>query len=83
MPKVKVVKASDTQVGGDHYKDMAIEPGIFCQRNELNCFESLVIKYVARHGKKDGKIGGRKDINKAIHCLQLILEIDYEGITED
>lgn len=67
------MSAFDEQVGGDHYKDMAIQPAEYSQRNKLGSLESYVVKYVSRHGKK----GGRKDIEKAIHCLQLLLEIEY------
>jgi hypothetical protein len=69
------MSAFDTQVGGDHYKDLAIQPAEYCQRNKLGALESFVVKYVTRHPEK----GKRKDIEKAIHCLQLLLEIDYPG----
>lgn len=61
------------QVGGNHYKDMAIQPIEFCQRNALQAAETLAIRYIVRHRKKSG----RRDIEKAIHCLQLLLEIEY------
>ena len=67
--------ASETQVGGDHYKTMAIQPVEFCQKNKLPFCESAVIKYVCRHGEK----GGAEDINKAIHFLRLLLELDYSA----
>ena len=66
-------KASDIQVGGEHYKDMAIQPAEFCQKNRLNFCESAVIKYVCRHGNKRGA----EDVKKAIHFLQLLLEFEY------
>lgn len=64
---------SDFQVDGSHYKDMPIQPIHFCQKNQLNFCESNVIKYVCRHRSK----GGAKDIMKAIHNLQLLLEMEY------
>lgn len=67
------VKASEDQIGGSHYKDMAIQPSEFCQRNQLNWCEANVVKYVARHRNKNG----RKDIEKAIHYLNLLLEWEY------
>ena len=45
----------DIQQGGSHYKNMAIQPIEFCQRNRLPWCESNVIKYVCRHGAKNGK----------------------------
>ena len=62
-----------TQVGGGHYKHLSIQPAEYCQRNRLNFCESSVIKYVTRHRAKNG----RQDIEKAIHFLNLLLEIDY------
>lgn len=63
-----------TQVGGAHYKDFAIQPVEFCQRNGLRYCEANAIKYVCRHRLKGS---GRQDIEKAIHYLQLLLEIEY------
>lgn len=65
--------ALDKQVGGNHYKHFAIQPAEYCQRNNLNSLESTVIKYVSRHRFKNGV----EDIDKAIHCLELLKEIDY------
>ena len=66
--------ATDKQIGGKHYKDMAIEPAVYCEKNKLTGLESSVVKYVSRHRFKNGI----EDIDKAIHCLQLIKEIQYE-----
>jgi hypothetical protein len=66
-------RALDKQVGGGHYKDMAIQPIVYCQKNKLNALESFVVKYVSRHKNKNGA----EDIKKAIHCLELLLEIEY------
>ena len=67
-----------SQVGGDHYRKLAIQPVEFCQRNQLGYCESAVIKYVTRHREKNGV----EDINKAIHYLQLLKEIEYPETTE-
>jgi hypothetical protein len=66
-------QASQTQVGGDHYRRMSIQPVKFIHSNHIPFLEANVIKYVCRHRAK----GGRADIEKAIHYLQLILELDY------
>ncbi len=65
--------ALDQQVAGNHYKGMAIQPAEYCQKNKLSYCESSVIRYVSRHREKNG----REDIEKAIHCLQLLLEMEY------
>ena len=63
----------DTQVGGAHYKNFAIQPTEYCIKNNLGFAEGCVIKYVTRHALKNGK----EDIEKAIHYLQMILEEKY------
>lgn len=68
----------DVQHGGDHYKKMGIEPVEYIHRNKLDFFEGNVIKYVTRHRAKKGS----EDIKKAIHYLQMILEMEY-GIKPD
>jgi len=50
-----------------------IQPAEYCQRNRLPYCEANVVKYVTRHREKNG----REDIEKAIHYLQLLLEIEY------
>ena len=61
------------QVDGDHYKGMNIQPAHFINENNLPYAEGNDIKYICRHKKK----GKRKDIEKAIHYLEMILERDY------
>lgn len=70
--------ALSTQEGGDHYKNMNIQPIEFCQKNQLNFCESNVIKYVCRHKNKNGA----QDIKKAIHNLRLLLEMEYPNEIE-
>ena len=62
-----------TQVGGAHYKHLAIQPVEYCQRNRLPYCEASVVRYVTRHREKNG----RQDLEKAIHCLQLLIEMEY------
>ena len=69
------MSASDRQVGGDHYKDMEIQPVVFCQRNRLNYCESNIVKYVCRHKAK----GQKEDLEKVRHYLDLLIELEYEG----
>jgi len=65
---------NDKQVGGNHYL-LNIEPWDYIISNQLGYLEGNVIKYVSRHKSK----GGRADILKAIHYLEKILEVEYEG----
>lgn len=67
--------ALSTQVGGDHYKSQPIQPVQYIEANKLQFLEGCVVKRVTRHDKPTGK--GRQDIEKAIHELQLLLELRY------
>ena len=69
------MSALDTQIGGDHYRECAIQPVQFIEANRLRFLEGSVVKRVTRHDKPTGK--GRQDIEKAIHELQLLLELRY------
>ena len=69
------MSALDTQVGGNHYKGMAIQPAEYIVRNGIGFLEGMVIKYVSRWEKK----GGIEDLEKAIHCLQLRVEMAKQG----
>lgn len=71
--KPVIYESLQEQVDGDHYKNMKIQPAEFINENDLPFAEGNAIKYICRH-KKKGKI---KDINKAIHYLQMIKERDY------
>lgn len=65
--------ALQTQEGGSHYKEMAIQPVQFIEVNGLSFLEGSVLKRLCRHRRK----GGAEDIKKAIHELQLILQLHY------
>ena len=67
------MKASLSQVGGDHYKDRPIQPAQYCQLNRLNHCEASIVKYATRHADKNGA----EDVKKIIHYAQLILEWEY------
>ena len=74
--KVKLgdLKSLLTQVGGDHYKKMLIQPAEFINKNKLLFAEGNAIKYICRHSSK----GGIQDIDKAIHYLEMVKERDYK-----
>ena len=61
------------QVDGTHYKNMKIQPAHFINENSLPFAEGNAIKYICRHKQK----GKKKDIEKAIHYLEMIIERDY------
>jgi len=59
------------QIGGDHYKSMAIQPSEYAELNGLSHLESSVVKYISRWKRK----GGKADLDKAKHCIDMIIEI--------
>lgn len=69
----QTVAASMKQVGGDHYKTMGIQPSDFIDSNKLGWYEGNAVKYICRHKVK----GGKEDLLKAIHYLELALEKHY------
>ena len=62
------------QIGGNHYKKYKLQPSQFVTENKLLYPEGCVIKYVVRHQDK----GGQKDLEKAKHMIDMIIERDYE-----
>ena len=67
------MSAYKKQIGGSHYKSMAVQPSQFINKNRLQFAEGSAIKYICRHSAK----GKEEDIKKAIHYLEMILERDY------
>jgi hypothetical protein len=59
------------QVGGDHYKDMEIEPWEYAEANKLSFLQGNIVKYVSRYKSK----GGLQDLKKARHCIDLLASI--------
>ena len=68
------MSAYDKQVGGKHYIKYKIQPSKFVTENKLLYPEGSVIKYILRHQDK----GGKQDLEKAKHFIDMIIERDYE-----
>lgn len=68
------VKASERQVGGTHYKDLAIQPNEYIFANKLGWFAGNIVKYATRAGRKGGVPGTIQDIEKIQHYAELWLE---------
>lgn len=60
------------QVGGGHYKSMAIQPVEYITKNNLPYCEANVIKYISRWREK----GGKKDLEKAKHYIDLLIQLE-------
>lgn len=63
------------QVAGDHYKKLKIQPIEYIHANGIPFAEGNVIKYVTRWRDK----GGIKDLEKARHFIDLLIELEKKG----
>lgn len=75
-PKPK--SALDTQVAGNHYKKLKIQPMEYSMANDLNACQHTIIKYVTRYKDK----GGIQDLEKAKHCIDMLIEFEKNKNTE-
>ena len=66
-------KVYNKQIGGSHYKSMAVQPSEFINKNKLQFAEGNAIKYICRHAHK----GEVEDLEKAKHYIDMIIERDY------
>ncbi len=69
------MSALDTQVGGSHYKDMAIQPMEYSMANQLDACQHTAIKYITRFREK----GGIQDLEKAKHVIDMLIEFERRG----
>ena len=72
------MSAYKKQVGGKHYLKYKIQPSKFVVENKLLYPEGCVIKYILRHQDK----GGKEDLEKAKHFIDMIIERDYKDEKE-
>ena len=62
----------DRQVGGNHYKDLAIQPIEYIHANNIPFIEGCIIKYISRWRNKNGV----NDLEKAKHFLDMLIELE-------
>lgn len=62
--------AINRQVGGNHYKDLAIQPIEYIMANDMKYCAGNIVKYATRAERKNGV----EDIEKIIHYAELWLE---------
>lgn len=70
--------ALQTQIGGDHYKSLPIQPMEYSMANRLDACQHTIVKYVTRFREK----GGLQDLEKAKHCIDLLMDFErrYRGV---
>ena len=66
------MSALQTQIAGNHYKSLKIQPIEYIHANGISFAEGSVIKYVSRWRDK----GGIKDLEKAKHFIELLIELE-------
>ena len=69
-------RADDYMIGGNHYKDMAVEPwqvieNCLTQEEWVGFLKGNIIRYSMRQGKKEGTDDGAK----AKHYIQKLKEV--------
>ncbi len=84
------VKARDVQVGGDHYKAMAVEPwdviDTWPTEQRIGYYRGCALKYTMRMGSKDASV---QEIRKGAHYLRKLEEvleecdIDWTSVLND
>ena len=74
-PIQQELKAAATQIGGDHYTKLAIQPMRYSMENGLDALQHTVIKYVTRFRDK----AGIEDLEKAKHCIDMLIEYEKES----
>ena len=72
------MSAYKKQIGGKHYLKYKVQPSKFVVENKLLQPEGCVIKYILRHQDK----GGKQDLEKAKHFIDMIIERDYKDEKE-
>lgn len=77
------MSANDRQVGGSHYKGMAVEPwdviDTWSREQRIGFYRGNALKYIMRMGAKDEQV---QEIGKAQHYLQKLIEELLEGDDE-
>ena len=68
------MSAYKKQIGGNHYSKFKVQPSKFINDNKLLFAEGNAIIYICRHTHK----GGKQDLLKAKHYIDMIIERDYE-----
>lgn len=63
------------QEGGDHYKDLKIQPVEYIFANNIPFCEGNAIKYLTRWRSK----GGVEDLKKAKHFIDLLTELEEKN----
>jgi len=64
--------ALDTQIGGNHYSKLKIQPMEYSMANGLDACQHTIVKYVTRFRDK----AGAQDLEKARHVIDMLIEFE-------
>lgn len=67
-----IERAIATQIAGEHYRKLKIQPAEFVHANNIPYLEGSIIYYVTRHREKNGV----EDLRKARHTLDILIELE-------
>lgn len=75
-----VESALQTQQGGTHYKDMALQPweaidAWLTHEQHMGYLLGTALAYLARYNAEGVGKGGMQDVKKAVHTLQRMIEV--------
>ena len=79
LKELTKMTALNVQVGGNHYKDLPIQPVEYIHANAIGYFEGNVIKYISRWRKKNGIA----DLEKAKHYIELLIEMENRKLDKE
>lgn len=74
--EAKAQSSFSTQVGGDHYKHLKIQPSEFIEANKLSFLEGCIVKRASRWRFKDGI----RDLEKIKHEVDLLIDLRNRGL---
>ena len=69
----------DTQIGGNHYKNLKIQPIEYIMANNLYYCQGHAIKYLTRYKDKNGL----EDLKKAKHYIDILIQLEYPNEIKD
>ena len=72
-------EAFKTQIDGNHYSKLAIQPMQYSMANKLDACQHSVVKYITRFRDK----GGVSDLEKAKHVIDMLIEFEYGAENSD
>ena len=70
--KEKLESSLKTQVGGNHYTKLKIQPMEYSMANNLDACQHTIIKYVTRFRDKNGI----EDLEKAKHVIDMLITFE-------